>query len=110
MVGAVLVALAPAVGQAQDFDQGKTPAQIFHSDCAICHNSTAPLTKSMGEGALASFLAVHYTENREVAAMLAHYLATQRVPDEPRRAKRSGRHRPDAGASAAKDRKDRKER
>ena len=85
-IGLVATAgLVAATAAAQDFDKGKTPAQIFQSDCAICHNNASTLGKSMNESALASFLSAHYTENRDIAAIIAAYLASNRGGSPERR-------------------------
>lgn len=54
----------------------KTPAQIFASDCAICHKSPQGLSKAGGAFGfgLESFLREHYTASRESAAALAKYI------------------------------------
>jgi len=64
---------APAA--AQDFSAGKTPAQLFASDCSACHRSPAGLAKGQSAGALASFLREHYTTKPESASALAAYVA-----------------------------------
>ncbi len=71
----LLVAAVPASAQ-DNFDQGKTGAQLFASDCAICHKSVQGLNKDRGAfgGGLESFLREHYTASRESAAILARYI------------------------------------
>jgi hypothetical protein len=61
---------AQTAGAQENLDHGKTPAQLFASDCAVCHKSPQGLAKSGGEG----FLRQHYTASRESAAALAKYL------------------------------------
>lgn len=74
MIG-LLAALAPALAHAQtDIDQGKTPAQIFATDCATCHKAARGLAKGRSSAALASFLEEHYTTNGDQAAALAAYV------------------------------------
>jgi hypothetical protein len=71
----LLVGLLPAMAHAQtDIDQGKTPAQIFASDCATCHKSPRGLAAGKGSLMLRSFLAEHYTSNKDQAAALAAYV------------------------------------
>jgi len=71
----LLVGLAPAMAHAQtNIDQGKTPAQIFASDCAVCHKSTRGLAAGKNSYMLAGFLREHYTSSREQAAALAAYV------------------------------------
>ena len=71
----LLVAAVPASAQ-DNFDQGKTGAQLFASDCAICHKSVQGLNKDRGAFGLGleSFLREHYTASRESAAILARYI------------------------------------
>lgn len=69
------VLLAPAAARAQiNIDEGKTPAHIFSSDCAVCHKSTRGLANGRGNAALTGFLSEHYTSSREEAAALAAYV------------------------------------
>jgi hypothetical protein len=73
MLAAVAVfGIGPAA--AQDFTAGKTPAQLFQSDCSACHKSPAGLAKGRDTRALTSFLREHYTTKKESAAALAGYL------------------------------------
>jgi len=60
----------------EDLNRGKTPAQLFASDCADCHRSPRALAKRDNAGALADFLRVHYTASRESAAAIAAYLVS----------------------------------
>src|SRR5664279_1103221 len=75
-----------AVGTAQaqeNLDQGKSGAQLFASDCAICHKTTAGLSKGRVLG-LDSFLREHYTASRESAGIIAAYIAsTDKGPAAP---------------------------
>jgi len=91
-MGPALFVLALAVGarvQAQEnFDAGKTGAQLYASDCAICHKSPQGLNKSGGLLGLSSFLREHYTASKESAAAIAAYLDTVGSP--PASAKRAG--------------------
>lgn len=74
----VIAALAAAPGWAQDgpqnLDAGKSAAQLFSSDCGICHKSPQGLARSGGVFGLESFLREHYTASREAAGALAAYL------------------------------------
>jgi mono/diheme cytochrome c family protein len=71
----LLVGLAPVLAQAQtNIDQGKSPAEIFSTDCATCHKSARGLANGRGSLGLASFLAEHYTSSRDQAAALAAYV------------------------------------
>jgi hypothetical protein len=67
-------AIAPAF--AEDLTAGKTPAQLFRSDCSACHHAPNGLVKERGNvGGVASFLREHYTTNTESAAALAAYVS-----------------------------------
>lgn len=68
-----ICAVAPTAAQ-ENLDQGKTPAQLYASDCAICHKSPYGLTKRLGPYGLDSFLREHYTASRESAAVISAYL------------------------------------
>jgi hypothetical protein len=94
-LGAAILALVFA-GQAsaqENLDSGKTPAQLFASDCAICHKTPSGLSKGGnalgGLLGLQGFLREHYTASREAAAAIAAYVqAADRgpSPDERKRA------------------------
>jgi hypothetical protein len=60
----------------EDLNRGKTPAQLFASDCADCHRNPRNLAKRENADALADFLRVHYTASRESAAAIAAYLVS----------------------------------
>lgn len=71
----LLVGLVPALAQAQtNIDEGKSPAQIFSSDCATCHKSMRGLANGRNSLTLRSFLAEHYTSSSQQAAALAAYV------------------------------------
>ena len=76
-IGAVALGLsllaAPSLAQ-DNRELGKTPAQLFASDCAVCHKSAQGLSKGGGLFGLQGFLREHYTTSRETAGMLAAYL------------------------------------
>ena len=79
-----------AVGTAQaqeNLDQGKSGAQLFASDCAICHKTTAGLSRGRVLG-LDSFLREHYTASRESANIIATYV--QSFGNAPAPSKRTG--------------------
>lgn len=96
VAGALLVFGALPV-QAQDgpqnLDAGKSPAQLFASDCAVCHKSPQGLAKSGSLFGLAGFLREHYTASKETAAALASFLEAaggeRAPPARPRQAKKS---------------------
>lgn len=64
-----------AFGQGTDYSAGKSPAQLFSSDCAACHQSARGLAKGRDQRSLASFLREHYTTKQETATTLAAFLA-----------------------------------
>jgi len=74
LIGIAALTLAlPAVAQ-DILGQGKTGAQLFASNCAICHKSPAGMTRAGGLFGVSSFLQQHYTSSRETAAAIAAYL------------------------------------
>jgi hypothetical protein len=92
------------VAQAQEnLDQGKTAAQLYASDCAICHKRPDGLSKAGGFFGLQSFLREHYTASRESAAAIAAYLRTidrGPPPAKPRRKARPRHKEPSKPAEA----------
>ena len=72
--GFLAVALAAPAAAQENLDSGKTGAQLYAADCAICHKSAQALKKSGGIFGLSSFLREHYTASRESAAAIAGYL------------------------------------
>jgi hypothetical protein len=75
IVTGLLLTAAPLPALAfENFDQGKTPQQLFNSDCGICHRRPEGLGASMSPQALGSFIAQHYTASKDVAGMLTGYL------------------------------------
>ena len=94
----------PAAAQ-ESLDQGKTPAQLFASNCGICHKSTAGLSKGGGGpfGGLRDFLREHYTASKESAAIIAAYVeATDKGPPPTK-------HKPAAKRTAKGDAKSKKD-
>ncbi len=74
-VGVVALAFAGQATAQENLDAGKTPAQLFASDCAICHKTPQGLAaKGGGVLGLESFLREHYTASRESASAIAGYL------------------------------------
>jgi hypothetical protein len=65
---------AGAASAQENLDMGKTAAQLYASDCAICHKSPATLSKAGGIFGMETFLRQHYTASRESAAAIANYL------------------------------------
>ena len=77
----------PPASRGENFSAGKTPAQLFASDCtgSGCHKGPQGLGKDRSRVGLAAFLREHYTNGRESAAALAAYLVS--VPGETRAAR-----------------------
>ena len=81
------LAAAPA-GAQENLDSGKSGAQLFASNCALCHKSAQALRKSGGVLGLSGFLREHYTSSRESAVIIATYLESLGTPPAP--GKRTG--------------------
>ena len=74
----------------ENLDQGKSAAQLFASDCAICHKSARGLASKLGRG-LQPFLRQHYTASRQTAAAVAGYLQSVDAKAAPRSTRRSSK-------------------
>jgi hypothetical protein len=86
----VVIVIGGSVGAAwaqEDLTHGRTPAQLYASDCRGCHHDARSFART-DVGQLAAFLRVHYTASKESAAAIARYLSSL-TP-----ATRSVRHRP----------------
>jgi len=71
--------LLPGVATAQvDYSAGKTPEQLFNSDCSACHASPQVVGRGRDVRALTAFLGQHYTTKTQWAAALANYLIRAR--------------------------------
>jgi hypothetical protein len=68
------VLLAADAALAQDFTAGKTPAQLFASDCSACHRLPNGLGKKYDVAGLSGFLREHYTTKPDSAGALAKYV------------------------------------
>jgi hypothetical protein len=75
--GAASLVLATVAGgvAAQDLDAGKSAQQLFSSACTACHRGPQGLAKGRSPGAIAGFLAQHYTSGKRSAGELGAYLA-----------------------------------
>ena len=73
-----------------DYSAGKTPAQLFSSDCSACHKTPRGLAKTRDVRSLAGFLREHYTSKAESAGALANYLLSS--PGAPAEAETRRRH------------------
>jgi hypothetical protein len=101
-IGVLGLCIAVSAGAQENLDVGKSPAQLFASDCAICHKSPQGLAKAGGLFGVQNFLREHYTASRESAGAIAAYLEqVDRAagPVAKRPAKRSGKdeERPKTG-------------
>src|SRR3569623_2134169 len=77
VAGAGFLVAAGAASAQENLDAGKSGAQLYQSNCAICHKSPQALNKSGGGlFGLDSFLREHYTSSRESAAAISAYLNT----------------------------------
>ena len=86
IISLVTVILAGPAASQERLDRGKTPAQLFASDCSPCHKSPQGLAKSGRFFGVESFLREHYTTSRESAAAIANYLKSMEGPSGPGRA------------------------
>lgn len=80
------VALPGAALAQTDYSRGKSPPQLFASDCSACHRSPQGLAAGRDARSLTAFLHDHYTTKIEWAGLLANYLVgvggtkSQRAP------------------------------
>jgi hypothetical protein len=72
--GILGLSFAGAASAQENLDHGKTAAQLYASDCAVCHKSPQGLAKGGGVFGTESFLREHYTASRESAAAISKYL------------------------------------
>lgn len=72
----IYVVLAATPALAQDFTQGKTPAQLFAGDCAACHKTPQGLAHGTDARSIAGFLREHYTTKPEMAEALAAFVVS----------------------------------
>ncbi len=106
-VGILAALYGSPAGAQENLYSNKTPAQIFASDCAICHKSPQGLSKAGGMFGLGleSFLREHYTASRESAAAIAKYIQAMdsgpAAPEKGTKRARSG-NRPAAKKDDAK--------
>jgi hypothetical protein len=70
----LVLSLAGPAGAEENLDSGKTGAQLFASDCALCHKNPAPLAKAGGLFGLSDFLREHYTASSQSASIIAAYI------------------------------------
>jgi hypothetical protein len=77
------LALTSGAASIEDMAAGKTPAQLFNSDCSECHRNPASLARGRDASTLASFLSEHYTTKSEYARAIAAYVAGFAVTTPP---------------------------
>ena len=73
-ISCLTLCVVSSVGAQENLGRGKTAAQLYASDCAVCHKSPQSVSKATGIFGLESFLREHYTTSRESAAAIATYL------------------------------------
>jgi hypothetical protein len=78
LIGAMVMLPSRAPAHS-DYSAGKTPQQLFESDCSGCHHSPRRLAHGRNERSLTGFLREHYTTNAQWAASLASYLIRARA-------------------------------
>jgi hypothetical protein len=75
LVAGLAPAVFPALAHAQvNIDQGKSPAEIYSSDCATCHKTPRGLAAGRNTLMLSAFLREHYTASPDQAGALAAYV------------------------------------
>jgi hypothetical protein len=99
--------LSPAWAQdgPQNLDAGKSAAQLFASDCAICHKSPQGLARAAGLLGLESFLREHYAVSRQSAAALGDYLKAAGDAPAPAHARAKQPPKGEAKTMGGKDKK-----
>jgi hypothetical protein len=89
-IGISVLCIAGVAGAQENLDQGKSAAQLFAANCAMCHKSPQGLAKAGGILGLDSFLREHYTASKESAGALAAYLKSMDTGPAPARAAKRG--------------------
>src|SRR5258708_1331972 len=90
-IGMVALCVAVPASAQENLDLGKSPAQLFASNCAICHKSPQGLAKAGGMFGLDGFLREHYTASKESASALAGYLKSMEPAPAGRATKRGAK-------------------
>ncbi len=90
-IGIVALWVAVPARAQENLDLGKSPAQLFASNCAICHKSPQGLAKAGGMFGLDGFLREHYTASKESASALAGYLKSMEPAPAGRATKRGAK-------------------
>jgi hypothetical protein len=110
MASAIAALLFAGAARAQEnLDMGKTPVELYASDCAICHKSPRGLSKGGGIFGLEAYLRQHYTASARSAHAIASYLqavdrqaAMELAPRPMHRTQRDDRRKAQAAAAQAK--------
>jgi hypothetical protein len=94
-IGLGVMMSAGAARAQENLDAGKTGAQLFASDCRMCHKRPQGLSKAGGILGLEHFLSLHYTAGEQSAKVLANYLKSvdRNARAEPQRGTHKRRHR-----------------
>jgi hypothetical protein len=99
----ITVCITNSASSQENLESGKTAAQLYATDCAICHKSPQSVTQAPGIFGLESFLREHYTASREAAASIAAYLKRFEKPSAGLRrnqtTKRTSQNKPSNAAS-----------
>ena len=61
LIGSLALCIASQARAQTNLENGKTGAQLYADDCAICHKSPQSVPKATGIFGLESFLREHYT-------------------------------------------------
>jgi len=101
---AFAIVVAGSAAAQENLDSGKTPAELYAQDCAICHKSPRGLARTGGILGVQAFLREHYTASREAAAAIAAYLeqADKGAAPAGRPAKRTAKTKDKPSAGEAK--------
>ena len=76
--------LIGSAADAQNLDQGKSPAKLFADGCATCHHSPRGLAKGRFRLTLFLFLQDHYSSSSSSAWALTSYLESVDSPQRGR--------------------------
>jgi hypothetical protein len=74
LIGSLALGIASWAGAQENLEKGKTAAQLYANDCAICHKSPQSVPRTTGIFGLENFLREHYAASAEAAAAIATYL------------------------------------
>jgi hypothetical protein len=101
---ALAMVIAASAAAQENLDSGKTPAELYAQDCAICHKSPRGLAQTGGILGVQAFLREHYTASREAAAAIAAYLeqADKGAPPAARPGKRAAKTKDKPNTGEAK--------